>query len=498
MSSGSKTSLRRLGRDTTLYTVSILLTRAVSFVMLPVYTRYLTPADYGVLQMLDMAVDIAAILLTAGVTSGTQKFYFAAQSDDERTEVISTAFVLDLLVSLVASLALAGSSGWISDSLLKGEGSALMVQLAAANFTLNMLSGIPLLLMRVRQEPGLAVAASLAKVVLQVSFNIAFVVWLRLGPMGILLSTFCANLLVGMVLSAWLLRHVGIRLSRRIGKALIKFGVPNQVSFAGSFIITFGDRFFLEQGHGLTVVGLYALAYQFGFLLGQVSAEPFLRAWEPQMFLLAKLPAAERDAQYNRSFFLFSVVLLTGAVGLALGTPVLLRLMTTSAYFGAASVVPVILLAYVLQSWMFLLKFGIDFAGKPGLFTAATWMSVVVTVVAYALLIPPYGMFGAAWATVIGFAVRLVATYVFAQRLWPIQYRFGRIGALVICAVVVVVGCQLTQADSLRDGLVVAVAGMTLYLLLAWRSVLQKEERALIATVARNPRQAMKLLTRIS
>ncbi len=495
MTSAGKTSLRRLGRDTTLYTVSILLSRAVSFVMLPVYTRYLTPADYGVLQMLDMAVDIAAILLTAGVTSGTQRFYFAAESDQERDEVMSTAFVLDLAVSLFASLVLASAATRISDLLLKGSGSPQMVMVAAANFTLNMLSGIPILLMRVRQQAGLAVMTSLARLVLQLSLNIAFVVGLELGPMGILLSTFCANLIVGAVLTAWLFRHVGLRISRRISMALIKFGIPYQASFAGSFIITFGDRFFLEHGHGLGAVGLYALAYQFGFLLAQVSAEPFLRAWEPQMFQLAARPVDERDARYNQSFFLYSIVLLTGAVGLALGTPILLRLMTTPAYYPAGDVVPVILLAYVLQSWMYVLKFGIDFGGKPGLFTVATWISVAVTLIAYTLLIPPFGMFGAAWATVIGFAVRLVATYVLSQRLWPIQYRFGRVGILTVCGSVVVVGCQLIQVDTMPHRIALALAGLTLFTLLVWRGALQPGERALIAQVARNPRAALQLLT---
>jgi O-antigen/teichoic acid export membrane protein len=463
--------------------------------MLPVYTRYLSPADYGVLQMLEMAVDVAAILFTAGVTSGAQKFYFAADSDAERNGVMSTAFMLDLLVSLIASAALAGASTWIARLLLRDEGSALMVMVAAANFTLNMLSGLPLLLMRIRQQAGLGVITSLAKLVLQLSLNIAFVVWLKLGPLGILLSTFCANLIVGGLLTAWFFRHVGLRLSRRIASALVRFGIPYQASFAGSFIITFGDRFFLERGHGLGAVGLYALAYQFGFLLSQVSAEPFLRAWEPQMFQIATLPVAERDAQYNRSFFLFSILLLSGAVGLALGTPVLLRLMTTAAFLPAANVVPVILLAYVLQSWMFVLKFGIDFAGRPGRFTVATWLSVFVTVAAYALLIPPYGMFGAAWATAIGFAVRLLASFVLAQRLWPIQYRFGRVGLLSLYAAAVVTGCQFVPSDSLVRELAIAMAGTTLFALLVWRGVLTRDESALLANVARNPKSAIKLLT---
>jgi O-antigen/teichoic acid export membrane protein len=69
-------SFRRLGRETAIYGLGVLLGRAVSFLMLPVYTRFLTPADYGIIQLLDLTVDVAAIFFTAGASSGVQRFYF--------------------------------------------------------------------------------------------------------------------------------------------------------------------------------------------------------------------------------------------------------------------------------------------------------------------------------------------------------------------------------------------------------------------------------------
>lgn len=492
--SASGTSMRRLGKNTTIYTMSILVTRSASFLLLPLYTRYLTPADYGVLQLLEMTVDIAAILLTAGMTSGMAVFYFKAASDDERDAVVSTTFLLDLYVSLAATALLVATSYWTWQFVLLGSGTPRMVQLAGLNFTLNMLSGIPMALMRFRQEPRLVVAASLSRFALQVSFNIAFIVGLGLGPMGILLSTFLANLIVGGTLSAWLLRNVGRRFVRSIGASLVRFGLPYQITFAGSFIVTFGDRYFLQASHGVAVVGLYALAYQFGFLLSQVASEPFLQAWSPQMYLLAKRPRDERDARFDHALFLFSVVLLTGAVGLALGTPALLRVMTTPAFFDAAGVVPIILLAYVLQSLMAMVKFGIDYAERPKYFTWATWTSVAVTVCGYFVLIPRWGGYGAAWATVIGFAVRLGMSYYWSQRLFPVKYTWHRVLSVGACAAVVVVVARLVPVDSTVAAIVVAAAGLSIYLLGLWSLVLRSSERGGIMRALRTPRSALATL----
>jgi O-antigen/teichoic acid export membrane protein len=281
-----------------------------------------------------------------------------------------------------------------------------------------------------------------------------------------------------------------MRLSRAIVRNLVRFGLPNQLTFAGSFIVTFGDRFFLQAHRSVSEVGLYALAYQFGFLLNQVAADPFLKAWDPQMYQLARLPAAERDPRLNRGLFFFSLFLVTGGVGLALGTPVLLRVMTTPAFRSAADVVPVILLAYALQGWMFLLKFGTDYAEQPGRFTIATWVSVVVTVVAYALLIPRWGGFGAAWATVIGFAVRLGVSYYWSQRLWPIAYHWGRVVALTACAVVVVIAHRFVPAVALPQAIAGTVAGFGVYVLLVWFIVLHADERKTLSTMIQSPRRS--------
>ena len=98
--------MSRLGRDTMLYGLGTILTRVVSFIMLPVYTRYLTPADYGLLQILDLALDIATILISAGATAGIMRFYFKAQSEKERSNVLFTGWGTQVGLNVIGSAAL--------------------------------------------------------------------------------------------------------------------------------------------------------------------------------------------------------------------------------------------------------------------------------------------------------------------------------------------------------------------------------------------------------
>ena len=107
-----------LARDTVIYGIGTVLTKIVSFLMLPVYTRVLAPADYGVLQLLQMVSDIVAIAISAGTTAGFLRFYYKTNSPAERHRLAVTTFALLLGLNTIGSLALLGSASWVAHALL--------------------------------------------------------------------------------------------------------------------------------------------------------------------------------------------------------------------------------------------------------------------------------------------------------------------------------------------------------------------------------------------
>ena len=420
------TSFRTLGRQTAIYSLGVILGRAVSFLMLPVYTRFLTPADYGLVQLLELTVEVAAIFFTAGTTAGVQRFYFKASTADERHRLVSTAFFTVLALAGGCTITLVALSPALWHYALKEAGKPWFIQLAALNFVLSFLLNFPQSFAQTTQRPTLFLLTSTCKLVLQLSLNIYFIVVLRLGVVGLLWSTFITNLVLGAAMTTWLLRQTGFHFDRTILRDLRRFGTPYQVSWAGAFILTFGDRFFLQAARGATAVGLYALAYQFGFLLVQLGCTPFLSAWNPHRHELAKLPREERDRHYDTGFLYFNMLLVTMATGLAVFIRPVIRTMTTPAFHSAAYIVPVILLAYTAEAWNEAFRFGIDVSERTSLVTKATWTTVILVVLLYAALIPPFGALGAAGATATGSFFRASLMYRWAQREWPISYSFRR------------------------------------------------------------------------
>lgn len=466
--------------------------------MLPVYTRFLTPADYGLISLLDLAVDLTAMVFTAGSTAGLQRFFYKTEDEHARHRIVSSAALLTLGLALAGAATLAALSVPIWRYGLKGAGAPWYIALAAANFFLGMLVYLPQAVAQTRQRPRVFVGVSLIKLVLQLSFNILFIVHFRLGPAGLLWSTFATSLLLGSVLMVRLLRESGLTVDRGVVRDLRRFGVPYQLTWAGSFLLTFGDRFFLQAGPGIAAVGLYGMAYQFGFLLHQVGAAPFLNAWNPHRHQLTALPRAERDARYNRGFLYFNLFVITAATTLAVFIRPVLAIMTTPAFHPAAQLVPIILLAYVCEAWYDAFRFSVDVSEQTRYSTYATWLTVLVVMGLYAVMVPRYGPMGAAAATVVGMALRAALTFRWAQRLWPVTWHFSRPLLLLGIGVGVTAGAWLAFPPSVPLQVAVGAGSMLVYAVLAWRLVLSPEDRQLLRGLLRSPSAAWAFATRES
>lgn len=464
--------------------------------MLPVYTRFLSPADYGLIALLDLSVDLTAIVFTAGTTAGLQRFYFKTQDEDARLRLISSAFLLTLGLALAGAVALAALSPIIWQHGLRGAGAPWYVVLAAANFFLGMLVFLPQAVAQTRQRPRLFVMVSLAKLVLQLGLNILFIVHFRLGPVGLLWSTFVTSLVLGGFLTVRQFRETGVRLDREYVRDLRRFGVPYQLTWAGSFLLTFGDRFFLQAGPGITAVGLYGMAYQFGFLLQQVGAAPFLNAWNPHRHQLTLLPQDDRDRRYNRGFLYLNLLVITAATAIAVLIRPVLTVMTTPPFHPAAQLVPVILLAYIAEAWNEAFRFSIDVSEQTRYSTYATWISVVVVMLLYAGLVPPFGPMGAAVATVMGMSLRAALTYHWSRRLWPIAWQVARPLRLLLVGIGAALVAWLIPPQGIVMQVVTGLAILGVYAVLAYGLVLDEADRGLVRQMLRSPSEAWNLATK--
>ena len=448
--------LSRIGKHTLIYSLGVVLSKAVSFFMLPIYTRFLTPADYGVMELIEMTLDIISIAAGAQIAIGIFRYYHKAQSEAERNAVISTSFMV-LAVSYCAIGALTfAMAPWLSELVFDTQDNTGLIRLAASSLAASGFSIAPLTALRVREKSTLFVFSQLGKLLIQICLNLYFLVVLEMGIRGVFIANLIASAIMGSILGSLLIRNIGLHFSRQATRELVRYGLPLVGTQIATFAVTFGDRYFIQAAADTTAVGIYSLAYQFGFILGAIGYMPFEMIWQPIRFEIAE--HSDRDSIYARSFIYLNLLLISAALGLSLFASDVLYLMATPAFHSAANVVPLIVVAYVLQGWTGFQDVGIHMKERTEFITIVNWVSAIVALVGYALFIPRYLGYGAAAVTVFAFAVRYAGCYLVSQRLWPVQYRWQPIFKLIALAVAAYWVSSMIQAETWGLGFLIKLA----------------------------------------
>lgn len=473
----STANLSTIGQNAFYYTLGSVISRAASLALLPIYTSHLSTSDYGVMELLGIAVDVAAILFVSGMNSGLQRYYFLEPTEEGRNRVVSTTFWLEIGLAFLATIALILAAPYGHLIGLRDPGHIWFLRLAAITFFFGVLSSVPLMLIQSQNRARTFLVVSVVKLAAQIALNLLFLVRLDLGIAGILYTGLIVNLVMGLVLAAWMAREVGLKIHPPDLARLRAFGVPYQITVAGSFLLVYGDRFVLGAWTTTAEVGLYGLAYQFGFLVASLTEVPFIRAWNPIRYALIKEPRADRDLAYNHGLSALGFVLSLLSIGVLAFTPFVLGVLTPEAFHSAARLVPVIVGAYIVQCYTSVVVFGIDVSTRTKFYTIASWAGAITSIALYVLLIPRFGGAGAAWATLFAFLVRHGMTYHYAQRLWPVHYawRAPLLGGVIftVSALVQAVFTPSGNGGKFVNGFLLSVAATAAL----WFVALSRNER---------------------
>jgi len=485
--------LRKTVGHASIYTIGIMLNRLVSFIMLPVYTRYLSPADYGILELLELVVDVVSIVAGLGILNGLAKFYYQFETEEDRNELVSTLFLLVLVFYSVTCLLSSLSSGWISLIVLKDSKYAFLVFISFINLFLQIMFHMNVSYLRTKQRSKQFVVMNTANLFMKLSLNILFVVFMDMKVLGVLISSTISFIILGAGMTLFSFREVGIRFSRSKAVDLIRFGYPFIFSSFCAFILTYSDRFFLNHYQTLSEVGIYALGYKFGFLLMMFPVSPMMNIWLVQRFEIVKGEGFEQT--FNKFLTWFIIVTISVALFIALVVKDALKILSAPEFWPAYQIVPIVLLAYFFQACTDFFNFGIYYSGRTKHIAYGAGISAVVILALSFFMIPRYGIFGAAWATLVSFIIRLVYFYKASQWEFKIRYDLRKPVATTCLAVGTYLVYRLASnsfnaADTVYVTYSLMLLSMLLYMgMLFAVGIIESNERKYIFSFIRYPKK---------
>jgi O-antigen/teichoic acid export membrane protein len=240
--------------------------------------------------------------------------------------------------------------------------------------------------------------------------------------------------------------QISRRFSLAVLRPLVVLGIPVVFNSVATLVLRVSDRFFINGYLGKGEVALYQLADQFAAILPLLVSNPFSVVWPAMRYKVMKdEDAPEYYALVLTYLTYFSLYL---GVGIAALAPDVIRVVAHEAYFGAAAVVPLFVVYYVLAATAKGVNVGLMLEKQ------AHWNAIVVIVSAALnlalnyLLIPRYGMYGAAYATIASFAFMNWFRWYMSMRYYPVAYEWGRILRLVAVAAALYAVASLVRLEN--------------------------------------------------
>ena len=412
-------------KDSTIYGGGRMLQKFLTALMLPLFTAFMTKADYGIVGMVVTVTTFLDVFVTLGFDVAFTRFYFDDKDPKHRSDVITHVFYVKCLYPAVLLGVLIAFMPWISSLLMSGSGYAIYFDIGVATLFFTNLSDLPFTLMRLEHRPWTFTSFTIARVLIQVPMAVVFLAVFHWGPAGYL----GANLVTAVILNLAALPFYVPRLrflwDRALMRSMLGFAIPAMFTAISFFFLKLSDRFFLLHYQSIAVVGLYTVANSLSqplYIVGMA----FRMAW-PQWHY-AKLHDTEKHkhmvARSSTYFMAFNGILLV-LVGLYL--PLVIHVLLNQKFWSVGPTTFVLTLSVALYNLYFIFWIGANVAKKNRLIPFITLIASGVNIGLNFLLVPEYGMWAAAWTTTIGFGILAVLVYFVSNRYYPVPYEWRRL-----------------------------------------------------------------------
>ena len=437
-------------KDSAIYTIPAIVTRCFSFFLVPLYTRVLSTADYGSLDLFISFASIVNLTITLEVSQGLVRYYSSESNFEQKIYYSSSAFWFTIFCYTIFAILATLLTPFLAHLVMGQSGMETAFRLGIVIIWCNGL--FYLIQNQLRWEfrsKDYAVVSLLMSFTTAIS-SIWFAFWLRWGLEGMLLGMVIGSL-AGIILGLSRLLN-SFRFCFDVGclRDMLAFSAPLVFSGVAVWISLYIDRIMLNRLLSVEAVGLYGVGYRVASIAGLIMVG-FQGAMTPLVYAHHQDPSTPMQLARIFRFFMFFALLVF--LTLSLFAQDIVRLLTSEQFFAGAPVV-IYLVPAVLLSNMYIFAPGIGIAKKT---YVTVWINIggaLLNITLNYMLIPILGIIGAGLATLMSSLSVFVAYMIISQKLYsvPHQWRYF-VAVATLAAILGWFGARFDGADFVRWGL---------------------------------------------
>ncbi len=441
-----KQYIKEISKHSIIYTISNFLTKATGLILIPIYTRYLTTSDYGIVSNVLAIINFLSVLYIFGMNAVWGRFFFDFKDKSaEQKRFFGSTFYLLFFGGLFLNILLSYGGKGIFFEIIPELDFSPFVLLAIWTAFFGVVFNLKLTLFRVRQQSWQFGVISFGRFLLTVIVTIYAVAILRYGAYGKVFAQFAVWGLFFLIALYLLKKDLAFSLTSPKLKQALKYALGVLPHSLSGSIMNIIDRVILTNIKGLAATGIYTVGFQFGSIM-QLIVFSFNLSWSPFFMKTAQEKGAEAKRIFARLSTYYVVAMYIIALSITLFGADMIYLFTTKNYFGAIQVIPVYVFNFVIYGFYFMASAKIFYVKKAVKYLALiTFTAATINIIFNFLLIPGMGMMGAAWARFISSVCLFLIVHVVSQKFYFIPYEYKKILGSTAPLMVVLIAFFLIQ-----------------------------------------------------
>jgi O-antigen/teichoic acid export membrane protein len=414
-------------KHTAIYSLGNLGAKLIGLLLLPIYTEYLSPSQYGVLSILEITSQFAVAVLSLKLASGMLRWCSQENDEKKRKSIVFTTYITVIFTLLFFNLGVAPFSGSFSKLLFDTNDLSFYFDILWLWASFEILNQTTINLIRFKEKSSLFVLLFLSKLTIILGLNIYFLVFLELGVKGIIISQLIGNLVMFIATIPIILKNINFKFSYQILIEMSRFSVPLIFSTISMMVLTLSDRYMIRYFLNFSEVGIYSLGYKLASVINLFLIQSFQMGFLPIAYKTFDKPGAPRFFSKVTTYYIYVMVFMALVIVFFSKEVIILFAFSNPNYWVAYTVVPLLTFSFILRGINYVVSLGLHYVKKTKYNGRIVLIAAVVNILLNLVLIPEFGIYGAAYSTIISTFLMMVLFYIFSQKHYPIQYEIGRI-----------------------------------------------------------------------
>ena len=441
--------LKRLLNDTVIYGLGFALNRIGAILLLPLYTNYLTPAQYGTLEMFYVTSNVLTLFLAFGVEHATLRFYFEYDIQKDRNAVISTSAITSFLISIFILIIFGFFTDYFSVIVFGTSEYSIHFWIIFGIIVLSISEGIFYAYIRAIGKPVFYVIMSFLGLIFKVGFNYYFIVFKNLEVIGVLIGNLLGTTIIWIVLAVYTVKRVGISIHFTKLKQIYIYSFPLIAAGIFGMIMNSADRFFLKNFCDLKIVGIYALVIRLGTIIRYLYEQPFTKAYGPFRFEVMKNDNAKQLYGRVLSYYILGLGFIY--LGLSFFTEFIVRFMAKDSYWPALPYLPFVALNIGLQGLYYHFQIGIYIKKNTVILWKIFFGATLINLIINYIFVPIIGIHGSIIASFLSINFINILTFFYSQKVFKINYEWDRIIKIAIIVAILMIMSKIINLNGFYD-----------------------------------------------